>query len=105
MKAGKLKDIIEIWKPVVNTTEYGDSVTQYEFHYKTRAEVIYNSGSRTNENDEIFYPTSRTFRVRYYVDVKEPMRIKFDDKFYQIISIEPNKYYNNKTIITELVNE
>jgi len=105
MKAGKLRDIIEIFKPVLNTTEYGDSVTSYEFHYKTRAEVIYNSGTKTNENNEVFYSTSRTFRVRYYVDVTEPMRIKFKDKYYQIISIEPNKYYNNKTIITELVNE
>ena len=105
MKAGKLRDTIEIFKPVVNTTEYGGSVTSYEFHYKTRAEVIYNSGSKTNENNEVFYSTSITFRIRYYVDVKETMRIKFQDKYYQIISIEPNKYYNNKTIITELVNE
>ena len=105
MKAGKLRDTIEIFKPVVNTTEYEDFVTSYEFHYKTRAEVIYNSGTKTNENNEVFYSTSRTFRVRYYVYVTEPMRIKFQDKYYQIISIEPNKYYNNKTIITELVNE
>lgn len=105
MKAGKLKERIEIWQPVVKTTDFGNTTTVYELLKSTRAEVIYNSGSRTNENKEIFYPTSRTFRVRYYVPVKEPMRIKFEDKFYQILSIEPNKYYNNKTIITDLVNE
>jgi head-tail adaptor len=105
MKAGILKEKIEIYAPTVETTEYGNSRTVYSLHYTTRASVQYNSGTRTNQNDEIFYPVTKTFIVRHYVPVTEPMRIKHDGKTYRIISIEPNKYYNDKEIITELVNE
>lgn len=105
MKAGLLTDKIQIYRPNIINTDFGDTHTEWELHYTTRANVIYNSGSRTNENQEIFYPTNRTFVVRSYVPVNEPMRIKFEDKYYQIISIIPNKYYRNKTIYTELVNE
>ena len=105
MKAGILKEPIEIWKPTRITTEFGDSETEYVLFYTTRAFVQYNSGSRTLENNEIFYPTNRTFIVRHYVPVVEKMRIKYNGKFYQIISINSNKYYNDKEIYTELVNE
>lgn len=105
MKAGILKEKIEIYEPIITTTDYGDSKIDYELHYTTHAHVMYNSGTRTNENNEVFYPTNRTFIVRHYVPVTEPMRIKFEDKYYQIISINPNKYYNDKEIYTELVNE
>lgn len=105
MKAGLLKEKIEVYKPVTVTTDYGDSTTQYELFYTTRAHVMYNSGTRVNENSEIFYPTNRTFIVRHYVPVEEPMRIKFEDKYYQIISIDPNKYHNDREIYTRLVNE
>lgn len=105
MKSGTLKYLIEIYKPIITETEFGDTHVEWEFHYKTHANMMFNSGSRTNENNEIFYPTNRTFVVRHYVPVEDPMRIKFEDKYYQIISINPNKYYNDKEIYTELVNE
>jgi head-tail adaptor len=105
MKAGILREKIEIWEPVTTTTSYGDQQTEYQFVREVRANVRYDSGSRTTENDEIFYTVYKTFIVRYYTDVVETMRIKFDNKFYRILSIEPNKYYNDKVIHTELVNE
>lgn len=105
MKAGILKEKIEIWEPVTITTSYGDSQTEYQYLREVRANVRYDAGSRTTENDEIFYSVYRTFIVRYYTDVVETMRIKFQGKFYRILSIEPNKYYNDKVIHTELVNE
>lgn len=105
MKAGLLKEKIEIYSPDIITTEYGDSKVEYMLHYTTRANVQYNSGARVNENNEVFYPNNKTFIVRHYVPVEEPMRIKFENKFYRIISINSDKYYNDKVIYTELVNE
>lgn len=105
MKAGLLTEAIEIYEPIITTTEYGNTKKTWGLFYKTRANVIYNSGSRIVENQEIFYPTNITFIVRKYVPVKEPMRIKFNDKYYQIISITPNKFYSNQEIYTQLVNE
>lgn len=105
MKAGILKNQIGIYTPVITTTDYGNTKTEYELVTTTRANVRYNSGSRVVENDEIFYPHSKTFIVRHYVQVTEPMRIKYEDKFYRIISINFNQTYRDKEIIAELVNE
>lgn len=105
MKAGILKEKIEIYKPVVMQTDFGNSKTDYQQCYETRAAVLHNGGTRLNQNSEIFYPNNKTFITRHYVPVVENMRIKFENKFYQITSITPNKYYNDKEIYTELVNE
>ena len=105
MKAGILKEVIELYEPKTIITEFGNQQTDKQYVCKTRASVQYDSGSRINQNDEIFYPVTKTFIVRYYIPVTEPMRIKHDNKFYRIISIEPNKYYNDKRIVTELINE
>ena len=87
MKAGILKEKIEIYKPVVIKNEFGSSKINYELHYSTRAAVQYNSGYKSDSNKEVFYAQDKTFIVRHYVPVKENMRIKFDGKFYSINSI------------------
>lgn len=105
MKAGRLKDRIEIYNPVVITSEYGSKKTDYNLFYTTRAEVKYNSGSKTIENNEIVNTNTLTITIRYYVPVLENMIIKYNDKKYRILSIEPSKNYNDKVIIAEYINE
>ena len=105
MKSGLLREQIEIFKPVVVKTEYGSSKIQYESYKTTRCHVINNSGSKQDANYEIFYSNSKTFIIRHYVDIKENMRIKYEGVMYQIDSITPNKYFNNKEIIATKVNE
>ena len=105
MKAGILKEHIEIYEPVTVTTDFGNTTQTWQRFYTTRASVLHNGGTRLNQNDEIFYPNNKTFIVRHYVPVVEKMRIKFQGKMYQITSIIPNKWYNDKEIYTTLVNE
>ena len=62
-------------------------------------------GTREIQNNEIFYDYSKTFIVRMYVDVLDTDRIKYDDKYYRVISIEPDLHLQQKTILAELVNE
>ena len=55
---------------------------------------------------EIIYENTVSFIVRFYCPVEDTMRIKYQDKLYRIISINPDRdLYRNKTIITELINE
>lgn len=105
MKAGILKENIEIYEPVTVTTDFGNTTQTWQRVYTTRAAVLHNGGTRLNQNDEIFYPNNKTFIVRHYVPVVEKMRIHFQGKKYQITSIIPNKWYNDKEIYTTLVNE
>lgn len=105
MKAGNLREKIEIYKPVAEKTEFGNQKITYTLHYTTRCMVHHNSGNKEEVNGEIFHSTSKMFVVRYYVNVRENMRIKYEDKFYSIDSIIPNKYYNNLEIYCNLVND
>ena len=106
MESGVLVNKVTFQKQVVSVDEYGHESVSYVDDFTTRAEVIYNSGNRDIQNQEVFYDTTLTFRVRYYCPVEETMRIKYQDKQYRIININPEKlYYNRKTIIAEIVNE
>ena len=62
-------------------------------------------GTREIQNNEIFYDYSKTFVVRMYVDMLDTDRIKYGDKYYRVISIEPDLHLQQKTILAELVNE
>ena len=46
MQAGLLNEIIEIYKPSIESNEYGEQVQVYSKQYETRAQVIYDSGNR-----------------------------------------------------------
>lgn len=106
MQAGKLTEKIQFYSPYHQKTEYGSKTkTTYTYAFSTRATYKYTSGQRVNQNDEIFFDSNHSFIVRYYVPVEEEMRIKYDDKTYRILSIEPNKTRREKTINVEVVNE
>lgn len=106
IRAGLLKEVIEILSPTSKVNEYGEKVQTYEKTYETRARVDHNSGNRVNENNEIFYSYQKTFYVRSYVPVTEFDIVKYNDKKYRIITIDNRiKEYNDKLIITELIND
>ena len=106
MEAGKLKDKVVFQKMIVSTDDYGHEITEYLHAFSTRADVIWNNGNRIVSNEEIFYENTVTFKVRYYCQIEDTMRIVYQDKLYRIISINPERdLYGRKTIIAELINE
>lgn len=105
MIAGILNEIIEIYVPEITRNEVGEQNTNYVLKCKTRARIIHNSGNRTTENNEVVYNYIKTFQVRSYIEISDFDRIKWNDKYYRILNIEPNKQEQQKSITTELVNE
>lgn len=105
MRAGSLNKIIQIWSPTTTTNEYGEQVQEYKFKKETRAKVDYVGGQRTISNDEVVYPYTKDFTVRIYVDVQETDIIKYLNKKWRILSIEPIPEYQEKRVNTEVINE
>jgi SPP1 family predicted phage head-tail adaptor len=105
MRAGTLTENISILKPNVTTNDVGEQTTEYIVKLTTKAKVEFDSGNREIENREIVYNYSKTFKTRYYIEVDEYDRIHWNNKQYRILSIEPNRQYQELTIKTELVNE
>jgi SPP1 family predicted phage head-tail adaptor len=105
MQAGLLRDTIEIQKRIIDKDDFGSDVETFQHYLSTKAQVIYSSGKRNISNNEITYNYNVTFVIRYCVDISESMRINFDEKYYRILSIEPDRHFNKKIVITELINE
>ena len=105
-RAGLLNEVIQILSPSTTINEFGETVQTYKVTYVTRARVEHNNGTRTNENNEIFYSYQKTFTVRSYVPVNEFDLVEYNNKKYRIITIEDRiKAYNDKLLITELIND
>lgn len=105
MQSGQLTETIQILSPVEEKSEFGTSKISYKQVYSTRAKLEYRGGTRAVQNSEILHTKTKTLKVRYYVKVSESDRIVWNDETYQILSIEPCKAWNEKTIEMELVNE
>ncbi|MBD5229553.1 MAG: phage head closure protein [Bacteroidales bacterium] len=106
MNAGTLFYDIVIEKPeIIVNDDFGSQTETWVKHIKTKADIIWDSGSRTNDNNETFYAWNMTFRIRYYHDVNEKMRIVWNNKRYRILSIMPDRIKQVKTIRTELIND
>lgn len=105
-RAGLLNEVITILTPTSNVNEFGEKVQTYSIRYTTRARVEHDSGTRSNENNEIFYSYQKSFTVRSYVPVNEFDLIQYNGKKYRITSIDDRiKTHNDKLIITELIND
>lgn len=104
MNSATLRKPIQIYRLETKTTEYGTIEAEYVLHYSTRANILFESQTQVNTNGEVFYPSTRMFIVRSYVDVVEQDRIRWDDKWWKITSINENEYYGNIEIRTTLVN-
>lgn len=106
MIAGRLNEIITVEKLQVTKNEYGEEQTDnFIFKFNTRAEVKYNSGSRTNDNNELFFSYDLTFTVRIYNDIDELDRIVWNGNRYRILSTERNRQFQLINIRGELINE
>ncbi len=105
MNAGLLNKNIIIVEVHYTRNKYGEQDRTLDLKYKTRARVIYDSGSRAEENSELVYNYYKTFQVRHYVPIVETDFVDYDNKLYRILAIETRDDYNDKLIKTELVNE
>lgn len=106
MRAGLLKEIIEIYRKGIVQDEYGSTSEQYLPIRKTKARVVHKGGNRELINNEIVYPYLKTFEVWNYIDVQEKIdEIHWNNKKYRVLSVESVKEQNKKIIETEEVNE
>lgn len=106
MRAGLLKEVISVDKPIVAADDFGANKIEWINHIKrTRAKVTYSSGNRANENNEIIFAYNVVFTVRIYHQINERMMIIWKSRKYRILSIEEDKEQQQLIINTELINE
>jgi head-tail adaptor len=105
MQAGLLNRQIEVYKAVTLTNTVGSTTTKWTKIFETRANVRQTGMNRAQQVNEIFYPTTREFIIRSYHHIDEFHRIKYQNNFYRIMSIDRRRETNDILIIADLVNE
>lgn len=105
MEAGKLRNRIVFLSRNLTENEYNEQSIEYVTYKETRAQVIYKTGNKTIQNDEIVQIYNTTFVVRYYLQINETMLIEYNNERYRILSIISDAQKQSKTIYTEKVNE
>ena len=103
--AARLNELVEIWFLDVKTSEFGDTREEYKFASNARALVDHAGGSLSVENLELFNNYQKNFTVRIHTDVRDTDRIKYNGRFYRIITIDIDRPKQTKTIVTELIKE
>lgn len=103
--AGRLKENIEIYSNTITKDEYGQEREVMTLKTTTKAQLVHSGGNRELDNEEITHSYRKQFTVRYYVDIDDYDVIKWENKYYRVLDIEPNKEYQYKVINTEKIND
>lgn len=105
MDAGTLNEPISVYYSYISKNNFGEEEETLTKKFDTRASVWHRSGGRRITNDSLVYDYSKTIQVRYYVDIDDFDIIKWGDKYYRILDIEPNKRDMCKTINIEEIQQ
>jgi len=105
MWAGFLNETIDVMKYTHTLDNFGDEVDTLTKVYSTRAKVNHLSGSRTVRSEEIQYPYTKIFVVRYHTPITEDNYIKWQDKLWRIQAIDRDRKLQQTVVQCEIVNE
>lgn len=106
MRAGALKSIISVERPVVVRDKYGaNQKTWQEVTDLLHADVRDKSTGIHVENGDLIFGYTTDFIVRYTDRIDERMRIIWEDRKYRIKGIDRDKIRRQLIIHTDLINE
>lgn len=103
IRAGSLNEKIQVLGLETFKNVYGEMEDRYVLKCNTRAAVLQNSGTRTDENGETYYDYTKQFELRIYVPIDDYDHIMYDGKEYRIININRDKYQRKIVVDCEMV--
>lgn len=106
MRAGPLRYKLEVFKPVIVVSGYGSGDTRWESAGTIYAEIIKQSGNRSEEVGEHFADYQTEFRIRYAHDVRENWRVRhLGGDLYTVTAVIPAVDGGYKKLVCVRVNE
>ena len=105
LRAGLLREVIDIYRPIVTRNDFGEETTQWALVAHTRARVDYRSGSRIVEVNEVTNPYSVTFILRRFISIEGHYRISWRGRLYNIESVNSDPARQVQTLICEVIEQ
>jgi len=87
MRAGELRQRITLQKPVQTRSSFNELVTSYTDVATVWAAVEWEYGRRYLEASQLNAEVAGIIRIRYRSDIKPEWRLKYGDRYIQILSI------------------
>ena len=96
---------VGIYKPVTVRDTFGAQATVFEYVRDVWADVKYKKGSRALEHGEAWLPNTIEITTRLHADLTDHVRLKWDDKVYQIDSLNRDRFQGSMTIVATRIDE
>ncbi len=103
--ASNLHDRVGILVPDVARDSFGSQSVTYHEARKVWANVKFNKGSRALEHGEMWLPTTIVITMRIHPEVNEYVRLTWEDKTYQITSLNKDIHEGSLTITATTIDE
>lgn len=87
MRAGIIRNRITLQKPVHTRNALQELVTTYADFITVWASIDWGSGRRFLEAAQLNAEVQGVIRIRYREGIKPEWRIKYDDRYFEIVSI------------------
>lgn len=87
MRAGELRHCISIEKPNITQGDYGEPVTSWSNFAKIRALVEPLRGREFFDSQKFNEETTHRIKIRYLSGLNSEMRIKFNERYFNILSV------------------
>lgn len=105
LTAGSLKDKVIILAPVADRDIYGSQITVYIDIKTVWANVVYRKGAQVLTAGEVWMSNEVGVTMRYNNIVNERCRLKWDDKIFQINSLNRSKSDGSMVIIASKIDD
>jgi len=100
MRAGSLKHQIKIQEPTKTVDSMGSHTTNWSTYISTRAQILPVKGMEAIEHRKLEHHNVNKFWLRYYPNITADMRIKFNKRTYEILSVRNVEEKNRLVEIT-----
>lgn len=104
MRSGEFKYPVKIYHPHEYIDDYGEQVKEYQLYTTTKASINWKSGTKTEQNFELFIPNTITLYLRHYTKITDDTRIEIQGKMYDVISYHNDLKYRDIEVTVKEVN-
>lgn len=106
MNTSKLREeILPLYRKTIVRSDFGSYKEETKFIKNMRGGLLNQSENKSFLNDELQFVQFRTFLVRIYEPVQENDVIEWNGHKWVVNSVITNKYFKNKEISLQVINE
>lgn len=106
ISSGTLSERIKCEKMSVTRSTSGEQLIAYTtIEDNLPANVKFSKGSRAVDGGEVWHPTTIVITTRNYQQLHDVERITWDNKKYQVISVNADRVNMSITIVADLIDE